>query len=45
MFSFGEFFNLDEEMSNYSVWELFVFIVIGAAFNPLTHSPYILCTM
>ena len=30
MFSFGEFFSLQGEKSNYSVWELFFFIFIGA---------------
>lgn len=30
MFSFGEFFSLKREKSNYSVWELSFFIIIGA---------------
>lgn len=29
MFSFGEFFSLQGEESNYSVWELFMFLVVG----------------
>lgn len=29
MFSFGEFFSLRGEKSNYAVWELFLFILIG----------------
>jgi H+/Cl- antiporter ClcA len=29
MFSFGEFFSLEGEESNYSVWELSLFIIIG----------------
>jgi chloride channel 7 len=29
MFSFGEFFSLQGEQSNYSVWELFLFLLIG----------------
>ena len=29
MFSFGEFFSLDSERGNYSVWELSLFIIIG----------------
>ena len=40
MFSFGEFHNLQEGVLNYSVWECFLFIVVGtlggllgAAFN------------
>lgn len=42
MFSFGEFFSLQGETSNYSVWELSMFMItgamgglIGAAFNHL----------
>ena len=31
MFSFGEFYSLDADKVNYSVWELFLFIVLGAA--------------
>lgn len=30
MFSFGEFYSLQESRSNYSVWELILFIVLGA---------------
>lgn len=30
MFSFGEFYSLDGDTSNYAVWELFLFMVIGA---------------
>lgn len=30
MFSFGEFFSLHGESSNYSVWELFIFMIIGS---------------
>lgn len=29
MFSFGEFFSLQGEQSNYAVWELFLFTVLG----------------
>lgn len=29
MFSFGEFFSLQQEQSNYSVWELSLFVLIG----------------
>lgn len=29
MFSFGEFFSLQGEQSNYAVWELFLFIIVG----------------
>ena len=29
MFSFGEFFSLKEEESNFAVWELFIFTVMG----------------
>eukprot|EP01041_Mallomonas_annulata_P006035 gene6035-12164_t len=29
MFSFGEFFSLEEEKSNFSVWELSLFVVVG----------------
>jgi chloride channel 7 len=29
MFSFGEFFSLQGEKSNYSVWELFIFTMLG----------------
>lgn len=43
MFSFGEFFSLQGEESNYSVWELFLFLLIGcmggligACFNNLS---------
>lgn len=31
MFSFGEFYSLTGEIANYSMWELFVFLMIGAA--------------
>jgi H+/Cl- antiporter ClcA len=44
MFSFGEFFSLEGETSNYSVWELNLFILIGcmggligASFNRYTY--------
>jgi H+/Cl- antiporter ClcA len=29
MFSFGEFYSLTAEESNFSVWELFIFTVVG----------------
>jgi len=31
MFNFGEFYELQSDMANYSVWELVVFVAIGAA--------------
>jgi chloride channel 7 len=30
MFSFGEFYSLQGERSNYSVWELSLFMLLGA---------------
>lgn len=30
MFSFGEFFSLQREQSNYSVWELGLFLIVGS---------------
>jgi chloride channel 7 len=45
MFSFGEFFSLEGDTSNYSVWELNLFILIGcmggligASFNRYNYS-------
>jgi chloride channel 7 len=48
MFSFGEFFSLQGEQSNYSVWELSLFMLvgcmgglIGACFNTLVHQVFV----